>query len=493
MIWPGTRFGKAMPQVAATPPFSTNELRWQLAAVVVAVAILSIAVGGLALYLMRRKREDRGLIYFSMFALLYGARLLIAQRFVVSLAPFTPGFWRTMDFAIDCAIVVPLTLFLIENVDTQWKRILRWVLAFQITFEGSRFILEMLGVKREPIELAHSVAILGYCLLIAAYPFARPRGQPFSREWKIVYTGLAIFGAFVVHNNLADLGLMPGRNLEPLGFLIFVCCLGYFAAYRSFRNEERLIAINKELEIAQQIQGSLLPRELPKVSRMNVAARYVPMAAVAGDFYDFLVLDEQRFGVLVADVTGHGVPAALIASMLKATFAAQLAHAAQPAEVLARLNHSLCGKFESHFVTAAYLFVDLELGILRYAGAGHPPMVFAHAGDFERVESNGLILGIVDGAEYRSVEREFRPGDRCVLYTDGVIEANDAAGEEFGAERFGEFWRGHANVSADRVIEEFLTELRRWTGRTNSGWEDDITLVVVERKLNGLAGGGKSW
>src|SRR5947209_9916150 len=101
------------------------------------------------------------------------------------------------------------------------------------------------------------------------------------------------------------------------------------------------------------------------------------MSAVAGDFYDFLCVDEKRVGVLVADVTGHGVPAALIASMLKIAFAGQVDHAEDPARVLAGLNRALCGKFEEHFVTAAYVFVDLNTCVLRYAGAGHPPLLMA--------------------------------------------------------------------------------------------------------------------
>jgi len=104
---------------------------------------------------------------------------------------------------------------------------------------------------------------------------------------------------------------------------------------------------------------------------LDIAARYLPMSAVAGDFYDFLFIDEKRIGILIADVTGHGIPAALIASMLKVAFAAQAHHANDPACVLAGLNRALCGKFEEHFVTAAYLFIDLENYLLRYSAAGH--------------------------------------------------------------------------------------------------------------------------
>jgi serine phosphatase RsbU (regulator of sigma subunit) len=117
-------------------------------------------------------------------------------------------------------------------------------------------------------------------------------------------------------------------------------------------------------------------------------------------------------GILVADVTGHGVPAALIASMLKVAFAGQAEHAADPGQLLSGLNRALCGKFEAHFVTAVYVFVDLEAGVLRYAGAGHPPLLLAPSaeGGVRRVEANGLMLGLFPEAEYRAAEVRLRPG-----------------------------------------------------------------------------------
>ena len=167
------------------------------------------------------------------------------------------------------------------------------------------------------------------------------------------------------------LKLVSGNNWEFAGFLVFVGCLGYISGYRIFANEERLLAINKELEIARRIQFSILPQSVPALTGLDIAARYLPMSAVAGDFYDFLFIDEKRIGILIADVTGHGIPAALIASMLKVAFATQAHHANDPACVLTGLNRALCGKFEEHFVTAAYLFIDLENYLLRYSAAGH--------------------------------------------------------------------------------------------------------------------------
>src|SRR6516165_7198071 len=159
----------------------------------------------------------------------------------------------------------------------------------------------------------------------------------------------------------------------------------------------QLIAINNELEMARQIQLAILPREIPKIQGLDIAARYIPMSSVAGDFYDFIVVDEKHLGILVADVSGHGLPAALIASMLKAALAAQTPHCCNPAQVLEGLNQSLCGKFKRHFATAAYAFVDMEKNSMLYAAAGHPPLLLWRmaTGRASEVLENGLPLGLL--------------------------------------------------------------------------------------------------
>src|SRR6201987_1674165 len=210
---------------------------------------------------------------------------------------------------------------------------------------------------------------------------------------------------------------------------------------------QELVTIQKELETARQIQMSILPSEIPEIDGLDIAARYVPMTAVAGDFYDFIVVDDKHIGILVADVSGHGMPAALIASMLKIALAAQAANAADPAKVLLGLNQTLCGKFQHHFVTAAYLFVDMEKRTLTYAGAGHPPLLLwggASAG-VRAIEENGLFLGKFDFAHYSSVEIPLEAGGWALLYTDGIAETTDPAGTEFGAERFREFLAAEQN------------------------------------------------
>jgi sigma-B regulation protein RsbU (phosphoserine phosphatase) len=177
------------------------------------------------------------------------------------------------------------------------------------------------------------------------------------------------------------------------------------------------------------------------------------------------------------------VPAALIAYMLKVVFAGQAAHAHDPTRVLTGLNHALCGKFEEHFVTAAYLFVDLEKSLLHYSAAGHPPLMLASGGtgNVREIEENGLMLGMYPEAIYSSVEIGVGPGDRCLLYTDGILEARNAAGEEFGKSRCKEFVGTQRDIPAALFANAILENIASFSGHNSArAQEDDITLLVLD-------------
>jgi serine phosphatase RsbU (regulator of sigma subunit) len=391
---------------------------------------------------------------------------------------------------ITCLILTPFLIFFLQVVGEPGKTIVRWALYLQPIFLLLAITRDLLGRSASLAQGINRIFVFTLTAsLVTNLPAFRPKAsrKPLSREYRILIFGMLIFGAFVVYGNLADLNLVPGANIEPLGFLIFLAFLGYLAAHRTFANEEHLLAINKELQIANQIQTSILPREVPRLAGLEIVARYVPMSAVAGDFYDFLVVDDRRVGVLIADVTGHGVPAALIASMLKVAFAGQTAHAEDPARVLAGLNRALCGKFEEHFVTAAYVFIDLDKFVLRYAGAGHPPLLLAphtnargRDSESREVEANGLMLGLFPEATYSSVEIPLDAGDRVLLFTDGILEAMNSAREEFGKSRLKKFLAASSS-SASHLADALLLELRRWSGAEEKrAHDDDITLLVLD-------------
>jgi phosphoserine phosphatase RsbU/P len=245
---------------------------------------------------------------------------------------------------------------------------------------------------------------------------------------------------------------------------------------------EQLLAIRRELELARTIQMSILPREVPKIEGLDIAVRYIPMTSVAGDFYDFIPVDGKRFGALVADVSGHGVPAALVASMLKIALGAQAPNASDPAKVLTGLNEALCGKFDTHFVTAAYLWVDMEAGTVDYAGAGHPPLLFGGARGTRTVQKNGLFLGMFPKAKYAAVRETLGDGERILAYTDGIPEAKNAAAEEFGGGRLLGLLEAVPAATSDEFADRVLGDVTRWAGRPEAeGHDDDITLLVIRR------------
>jgi sigma-B regulation protein RsbU (phosphoserine phosphatase) len=245
----------------------------------------------------------------------------------------------------------------------------------------------------------------------------------------------------------------------------------------------QLVEINTELEMARQIQLSILPSSTPKISGLDIVARYIPMTSVAGDFYDFIVVDEKHVGILIADVSGHGLPAALIASMLQVALTAQVRHASEPGKVLAGLNQALCGKFQHNFVTAAYVYVDLEKNIVNYGGAGHPPLLLwrKSTASSSQLLENGLVMGQFEEATYDSLQVPIEPGDRFFLYTDGILESANPAQEEFGTERFMKFMESNNKLPAGPFADALLLELARWLEQPpGEGHKDDISLLAVD-------------
>ncbi len=467
--------------------FSLAELRSQMTTIVVGLILLVVGVGGVALFFFRRKSRDLTLIYFSLFATLYAVRLLLLMPVVRSLAGVSDPFQRHINLWITFLLLIPFLLFLRQVRGPEIATLVKVCVLAQAILAAAAITADLFGVGEwlvYSLDRYFVLAVVGGLMVNFLFFRFRGEGKAWTREIRVLTTGLLVFGAFVLHGNLADLGLLPGHSIEPLGFLFLVGCLGYISVHRTFANEERLLAIGKELEIAGQIQSSILPREVPRIAGLEIAARYLPMSAVAGDFYDFLVADETHIGILIADVTGHGVPAALIASMLKVAFVAQSPHADDPARVLTGLNRALCGKFEDHFVTAAYVFVDIEKYVMRYAGAGHPPLMLASRSpaSVRVIEENGVMLGLFPEAAYSATEIPLRPGDRCLLYTDGVVEAMNATHEEFGNARLQQFLAKHPDLPADRFATALLDEISRWAGPSSSSrrQEDDITLVVLD-------------
>jgi sigma-B regulation protein RsbU (phosphoserine phosphatase) len=314
-----------------------------------------------------------------------------------------------------------------------------------------------------------------FILLLNAIKGYRP---PQFADARIFLIGLGIFIAFIVEDHWAS----PRFKAEPIGFFIFTCTLGIIGVRRAIRNEKKLFTVEQEMASAQKIQSSILPSGIPQIRGLQIATRYSPMASVAGDFYDFASVDSSSVGMLIADVSGHGVPAALIASMVKVAFASQEIHAHDPQLVMSGLNQIFCRQVRGPYVTAGYLLVAPGNSSAAYSGAGHPPLIVWRASDqkVERHENNGLFLGFRPEETYPKLEIPLLPGDRLLLYTDGLLEATNAADESFG-DHIDSYIASHRHLPADSFADALLADLYAWTGASRGKrQDDDLTLLVVD-------------
>ena len=242
------------------------------------------------------------------------------------------------------------------------------------------------------------------------------------------------------------------------------------------RERERL---QRELEIATDIQQQLLPKVLPKQAHLAAIGRMVACRAVGGDCYDVVELPEGALGFVVADVAGKGVPAALLASMLMGTFCATASGDLPLAELAKRVNHKVCDRTsESSYATLFYAAVTPG-GKVEYLNAGHvPALLRRRSGDVTELGSLNFPIGMFDFTAYTSATVQLEPRDFLVMYSDGVTEAANPDGEMFGEERLAEVVKSFSGESAQELLETVVEAVRQFTA--GYAQADDITVVVVQ-------------
>ena len=242
------------------------------------------------------------------------------------------------------------------------------------------------------------------------------------------------------------------------------------------RERER---IEQELRTAQAIQHAFLPKDVPTLPGWQLLPYYQPAREVGGDFYDLFVFADGRLGLVIGDVAGKGVPAALVMAtvhtMLRTAVQATLA----PGEVLARVNELLAVEIPTGmFVTCFYALLEPGSGRLRYANAGHEPPYRQHGRSATELWATGMPLGLMPGTCYEEHEVTLSPGENLLFYSDGLVEAHNSSREMFGFPRLQALLEEHTDGAS--LIDFVLGELQRFTGQ---GWEqeDDVTLLLLQR------------
>lgn len=423
-----------------------------------------------------RRKFDALLIYFALFASLYGLRIWIKSPLIASPLAASIAFSR-FSSALD--FLMPIPAFLFFSATGLLHRSGRFVGYFLAIVGTTLAFLTCVFGRSGKYYTINNVVVI-FALLVLVWDFGRRRLGGNS-ELVVIRRGLFAFAGFALFDNIVGTTRFVFPRIEPIGFAILLGCLGYVTALRIFARDQQLTEIQKELEVARRMQLSILPGAFPASRSFRVEARYAPMTSVAGDFYDYVLAEDNRAAVLIADVSGHGVPAAMIASMVKMAAASQRHNVTSPAQFLAGMNEALLGNTQGQFVTAAYVFLDAAEGELRYAAAGHPPMLLVRNGTVRDIAENGLMLAAFDFATYTEIALPLHHGDRLLLYTDGLLEATNSAGEFYGRDRLAALLLQTNSLPADQAADAILAAVRGW----HQTQEDDLTLILCDfRQLN---------
>jgi sigma-B regulation protein RsbU (phosphoserine phosphatase) len=246
---------------------------------------------------------------------------------------------------------------------------------------------------------------------------------------------------------------------------------------RLYRDKLEKAKLEQEMRIAAEIQQSLLPKPSVTLGFVEAAAASIPCRSIGGDFFDYLDDQAAVFGFTLGDVAGKGPPAALMSAMMQGMFAAQAQYADGPASAVTHMNKALCRRgLESRFVTLMFGMVQTD-GRLIYCNAGHNPPFILGKGGVRRLEDGGPVVGLLEFAPYVEDTVQLQPGDTVITFSDGVSEALNSAGEEFGDERIEAVASAALDQPAIDLVDQLIASVRDFT--RGAPQSDDITVMVI--------------
>jgi len=248
---------------------------------------------------------------------------------------------------------------------------------------------------------------------------------------------------------------------------------------RLYEEERKLLALEEDLRTAKNIQASLLPKENPQIPGIDIVGAYLPAREVGGDYFDFIPIDDRRFGIAIADVSGKGTSAALLMANLQASLRGQALVNQSVKDTVTKINFMLSRFIDrGKFITLFYGILDVKDRIFTYSNAGHDfPFLFTKDGDLRTLEKGGIILGMFENSAYEEETIQLKPGDSMLLYTDGITEATNEKDEMFEKARLLKLLKDNQDISARELSQKIIDDVLTFQGASVQG--DDITLVIV--------------
>lgn len=421
-------------------------------------------------------------LYFAFFCAIIGFRLLLTdEKLFVKAVPSLPwDMYLRMEYSTLLFAVISFSHF----IDGLYPKMFNKIILRAIDIYFSLFFIFELVVPISYASYALVYIQIGLIVVSLYILFIMIRATQAETKNSFIYiSGTIILFFTLVNDILYTQQLINSIYLFEIGLLIFVFTQSLAALEESIKIQNRLIAINSELEIARRIQKTILPEAVPSTHSIHVEACYIPMDEIGGDFYHFYELDEERLGIIIADVTGHGIPASLIASTVNIAFSLQRNHADNPATLLANMNTILYGKTGGQPITALYAYIDTSQKVVKFSRAGHPlPLIWRSSSNtITEIEIPGKILGVFKTIKNDITTYPIYSNDRIILYTDGITEIRNNRNEIFGIERFISCIKKNHHKSTRDLIDSIVDAVIQWAGSKNK-ITDDITLVIVEIK-----------
>jgi len=341
-----------------------------------------------------------------------------------------------------------------------------------------RVFLSAAGIERLEKDLSSTTIGTVLAALFVGLPLALFVGFFLTRPVRALKQDMAM----VAHGDLSHQSQV--RTSDELGMLAHAFNRMTQNLSEAQEREVERQALERELSIANRIQSALLPEKLPEIAGFEMACHYLPAKEVGGDYYDVIPLSGGRFGMVVADVSGKGIPGSLVMTMTRGLVRMAARTQSGVNDLLTIVNESLSRDMtRGMFVTLAYAELDPALAQISVARAGHNPPLLVQGDQVGALQPDGIALGIDPGDLFCSnlkVQRlELSPGDALILYTDGVIEAMDPQENEYTTARFVEVLRGTSGSSAQSIVDAVVEDLRRHVKGAEPS--DDVSMLVIRR------------
>jgi two-component system sensor histidine kinase ChiS len=254
----------------------------------------------------------------------------------------------------------------------------------------------------------------------------------------------------------------------------------------SIQVHNELSILKHELSLADEIQQSLLPEEAPHMDNISIAVRYTPVSKLGGDFYDFLKFDDSRLGILISDVSGHGIPAAFVASMFEVSYTFARDFASDPALFLKRINDAMSRYTHGQYLTVSYALMDLRARRMYYSNAGHLPLLIWRRESqlIITCKPKGRPIGVFSDSVYYTEVLDLQNGDRILFLTDGLIEIRNNEGNFYGMRRVWGLIKKYQDLSEDEFLDVLIADIEKWSGKNKDEiFIDDVTVIVVDVKF----------